>query len=279
MIVRRVADPVELQVGVTHARFYRLLAEFKTLGEFNSVGCGLHAVVSDFAGVANRVEEVRRERRLATGELHRHLPLRLHGDGVVEHGLDFFPGEFVDEADLVRIHKTGIAHHVAAIGEIDGQHRAASVFHGRRTMMVQMFVFVGADVAAGENFFEVAREFGVNRHQVFEVPVLGAVLDHPNLAVAFDDLGLDLAHFFVHQHVDRQMAVENLLPDFRHALRTKRIGRAGPTQRRLRFFPGFEQGLVGPLRNRRRHSEQCGSGVQKLPMRLWRQWSRPSRHI
>src|SRR5208337_4461619 len=44
---------------------------------------------------------------------------------------------------------------------------------------------------------------------------------------------------------------ENLLPYFRDAPRTKRIGRARPAERRLRFFPGLEQGLVGPLRNRR----------------------------
>ena len=86
---------------------------------------------------------------------------------------------------------------------------------------MQLLVVVGLDIAAGENFFEVLREFRVNRHQVFEVTVLHAVLDHPDLAVAFDDLGLDLADFFVHQNVNRQMAVENLLPNFRHALGTE----------------------------------------------------------
>jgi len=103
----------------------------------------------------------------------------------------------VDVADLVGIHEAGIAHHVAPVREIDSEDRAASVFHRRSSMMVQMFVLMGTDVAAGENIFEVLREFGVNRHQVFEVPVLGAVLDHPDFAVAFDDLGLDLADFFV----------------------------------------------------------------------------------
>src|ERR1039458_6039469 len=47
-----------------------------------------------------------------------------------------------------------------------------------------------------KTLFQVLREFRVNRHQVFEVPVLGAVLDHPDLAVAFDDLGFNLSHFF-----------------------------------------------------------------------------------
>src|SRR5208282_2607088 len=246
MIVGGVTDSVKLQIGVTHAGFDRLLAEFKTLRELDSVGCRLHAVVSHFTRVANRVQEVRRQRRLATRELDRHLPLRLHGDRVVQHGLDFFPGKFVDVPNLVSVHKAGIAHHVAAVGEIDGKHGAASILHGGRTVVMQMFVFVGADIAAGENFFEVLREFRVDRHQVFEVPVLGAVLNHPDLAVAFDDLGLDLANFFAHQNIDWQVAVKNLLPNFRYALGTKRIGRARPAERRLRLFPGLEQGLIGP---------------------------------
>ena len=119
--------------------------------------------------------------------------------------------------DLVRVHEAGIAHHVAAIRKIDGEHRAASVLHRGRTVVMQLLVVVGLDIAAGENFFEVLREFRVNRHQVFEVTVLWTVLDHPDFAIAFDDLGLDLADFFVHQDVNRQVAVENLLPYFRHA--------------------------------------------------------------
>ncbi len=98
---------------------------------------------------------------------------------------------------------------------------------------MQLLVAMGADIAAGKNLFEVTREFEVEGHQVFEVPVLGAVLDHPELAFAFDDLGLDLADLFVRQNVDRQVAVEDLLTNFRHALGTKRIGGARPAERRL----------------------------------------------
>ena len=55
-------------------------------------------------------------------ELHRHLTTRLDGDRVIEHGLDFFPRQFVDVAHLIRVHEAGIAHHVAAIGKVDGQY-------------------------------------------------------------------------------------------------------------------------------------------------------------
>ena len=96
--VRGVADAVELQIRVAQAGFGRRLRELRALGELDAVGRRLHAVVADFARVADRVEEVRRHRRLAARELHRHLPARLDGDGVVEHLLDVFPAQLVDEA-------------------------------------------------------------------------------------------------------------------------------------------------------------------------------------
>ena len=48
-----------------------------------------------------------------------------------------------------------------------------------------------------------------------------------------------------------ELLLAYLLANFRHALRTKRVGRAGPAQRRLRLFPGLEQRLLRPLRRRR----------------------------
>ena len=66
----------------------------------------------------------------------------------------------MDEADLVGVHEAGIAHHVAAVGEVDGQHRAAAVGHGRGAVVVQLLVVVGADVAAGEALFKMLEEGG-----------------------------------------------------------------------------------------------------------------------
>ncbi len=263
-----VADAVELQVGVAHAGFDSLLAEFKALGELDAVGRGLHGVVSDFAGVAHCVEEVGRQRGLAAGELHTHLPPRLDGDGVVEHRLDFFPGQFVDESHLVGVHEAGIAHHVAAVGQIDGEHRSAAVFHRRRSVMMQLLVVMRRDVASGEHFLQMLRERGVDRHHVFEVAVGRAVFHHQNLAVALDDLRLDLADLLVHQHFMRQVPVENLLPDFRHALGAQRIGRPRPAQRRLRLFVRLQQRLFRPLRRGRRIRLDAVQALEYCPSPL-----------
>jgi hypothetical protein len=120
--------------------------------------------------------------------------------------LDVVPGEFVNEADLVGVHKAGVAHHVAAVGEVDRENGAAAVLDGRRAVIVKALVVVGLNVAARENVFEMFEEGGVNGHNVFEVTVNEAVLDHKDFAVAFDDL----------------------LADFGDALRAEGIGSARP---------------------------------------------------
>ena len=48
-----------------------------------------------------------------------------------------------------------------------------------------------------------------------------------------------------------QLAVENLLADFRHALGAERVGGARPAQRRLGLLVGLEQRLIRPLRRGR----------------------------
>ncbi len=247
-----VADAVELQVGVAQARFGRRLREVEALGELDAVGRRLHRVVADLARVANRVEEVRRQRRLAARELHRHLALGLDGDGVVEHRLDVVPRQLVDEADLVGVHEARVAHHVAAVGEVDREHRAAAVLDGAAAVVVQLLVVVRADVAAREHLFEVLEERGVDGHRVFEVPVDRAVLHHHDLAVLLVDGRLDLADLFVEQGVERPRAVENRLARFAHAGRAQRIGLARPAQRRLGLLMRLQQRLVRPLRRHRR---------------------------
>src|SRR6266496_1510753 len=110
---------------------------------------------------------------------------------------------------------------------------------------------MGSDIAAREDVFKVLRKVSVNRHQILEAAMLGALFDHPNFAVLLDDGGFDLADFFIEQHFVRQMAVENLLTDFGHALRAKRVGRARPAEWRLRLLVGLKQRLVRPLGRRR----------------------------
>ena len=247
-----VSDSVELQIGVAQAGFGGLGAEFLALGEFDAVGGGLNAVITHLAGVTDGVQEEGRKSGLAARELDRHLAARLDLRGVVQQSLDIFPAQFMHEPDLVCVHEARVAHHVAAVGKIDGEHGAAAMRDGAGSMVVHLFVVVRADVAAREDVFQVLEERRVHGHHVFEVAVDRAILHHQDLAVAFDDVGFDLADFLVQEDLVRQFAVHDLLPDFGDAFRTKGIGFPRPAQGRLHLLVAFEKRLVGPFGDERR---------------------------
>jgi hypothetical protein len=44
----------------------------------------------------------------------------------------------------------------------------------------------------------VLRELRIDRHQIFEVAMLRAILDHLDLAVVLNNLRLDLADLLIH---------------------------------------------------------------------------------
>jgi hypothetical protein len=247
-----VADAVELQVRVAHARFESRLAEFLALGELDAVGRGLHAVVADLARMANCVKESRMHGWLAAGKLHGHLPARLDLGGVLEDFLNLFPAEFVDVADLVRVHEAGIAHHVAAVGEVHGKNGTAAVANRAGAVTMQLFVVVRRNITAGEILFDPFQELGVNRHQVFVFSVNGAFLYHPDLAIALDNLRFDFADFFMDQIGPVFFSVDDQIARFTHAIGTQGIRGARPTEGRLGFLPGLQQRLIRPLRRKRR---------------------------
>ena len=156
------------------------------------------------------------------------------------------------EPYLVGVHEARIAHHVAAVGEIDRQYRAAPVQDGTGAMVVQFLVIVRADVAARKDFLQMLEESRIDRHHVFEMAVLRAILHHQDLAVSLDHLGLDLADLFIEQDLVGEFAVDDLLPDFGDAPGAQRIGLPGPAQGRLLFLIALEQRFVGPSRFERR---------------------------
>ena len=71
-------------------------------------------------------------------------------------------------------------------------------------------------------------ECGVDRHHVFEMAVDGTILDHQDLAVALDDHGFNFAGAGVQQVRKGALVVQDLLADFRNALRTEGVGLARP---------------------------------------------------
>ena len=127
--------------------------------------------------------------------------------------------------------------------------RAAAVRDRAGAMVVQLLVVVRPDVAPGEDVFQVLEHRRVDRHHVFEVPVQRALLDHHDLAVSLDDVGLDLADLLGEQDLDTSCAPSRI--DWR--LRARRSDRANRFRAASRvsasvFCQRLQKGLVGPAR-------------------------------
>src|SRR5579859_604565 len=110
---------------------------------------------------------------------------------------------------------------------------------------------MGRNIAAGEILLNPGQKSRSDGHQIFVGAVNGALLHHPDLAIALDDLRLDLPDFLEHQILPVLLSTENGVTCFFHTPRAERIGLPRPPQCRLGFFPRLEQRLLGPLRRKR----------------------------
>ena len=101
------------------------------------------------------------------------------------------------KTDLVGVHETWITHHVAAVREIDRKHGPSTIPDRAGSMIVKGLVVVRLDIAARKRCLYVFQEFLIDSHQIFEVTMNRAILDHPDLSVTFDNLGFDLTNLFI----------------------------------------------------------------------------------
>src|SRR5215218_3906718 len=68
----------------------------------------------------------------------------------------------------------------------------------------------------------------IDGHHVFEVTVHRTIFDHPDFAVALDDLCFDLADFLVDENADVFLAADDSFACFDDAVGTEGISRAWP---------------------------------------------------
>ena len=158
----------------------------------------------------------------------------------------------MNKANLVGVHEAGITHHVAAVSQVNRQHCAAAILDGAGSVIMKFLVIVSIDVTTRKHLFYMCQKLDVDGHHVLEVPVNRTILDHPNFAIALNDLGLNLADFLVNQNANVLLPTDNRFPGLDYAVRTKRIRGSRPTQGWLALLPGFQQGLVRPLRRKGR---------------------------
>ena len=188
-------------VSVAETGFSGGLRELLGLGELDAVGGGLDGRCSRPCGRRRTASaEVGAERGLATGELHGHLTT--WGLMVTALSSMVLISSHVSswtKPTWVGVHEAGVAHHVATVGEVDGRGQSrgrgqtVGTCRGR-----ELLVVVGAGMSRpGKTSSRCLEEGAVSMDiRSLKVAVDGAVLDHQDLAVALDDLCLDLAGTF-----------------------------------------------------------------------------------
>ena len=270
MLVGGVPHAVELQVDVTQPGPGRLAAEFGILGELDAVRGRLYALEAQLRRVRDGPQEVLRERRLAAAELDRHLAVRLLLGRAVQDGLDLVPLELVDETDLVRVGEARVAHHVAAVRQIDVQDRAAAVAQRAVPVVVHAVGVVDGNVRAGAERLHPPEERRIRREHLFVVPVLRAVLHHQDLAVALDDPRRDLAGVVLDEEVGRGPVVGDQLARLARARGAQRRRLSRHAEGRTELLLRLEQRVVGP----------CGSegAVRGNPIERLNEVPEPVRH-
>ena len=146
--------------------------------------------------------------------------------------------------DLVGIHETRIAHHVTTIGKVHGEDGTPTVLDRTGTVVMQLFIIVGSDVAPRKIFFDPLQKLHVLGHQILKFSVLGTVFHHPNLAITLDDFSLDFSNMVGDEGLIIFLSVDDFLAGFLDASGAERIGCPRPSQRGLAFLPGLQKRLV-----------------------------------
>ena len=150
--------PSNCKINAVLSGRLRGFAKLDVLGVANAVGRGENAIETDLLRVSDCVEKVRRQRRLAAREKNDDLAFWFERNGAIENRFRVFKRRLVNVADLVRIHEARIAHHVAAIGQVDRQHRAAAKLDIRCAVMMNVRIFGRAESRVRRRAIRFVRE-------------------------------------------------------------------------------------------------------------------------
>src|SRR5262249_38574483 len=122
-------------------------------------------------------------------------------------------------------------------------------------------------VAAGEEAFDALQKRRIDRERIGEGAMNRARLFHHDLAVAFEDVSLDLADVILDERIDRLFTGEDATTSFFDTGRTERIRDAGPAEGWLRTLPALQERRGRPVRLKRLAFETPVNGLNHRPRR------------
>src|SRR5262245_10078927 len=141
------------------------------------------------------------------------------------------------QTNLVRVHETRVAHHVAAIGKVDRENCAPSIADRTVAVIVNSLIAMRSDVPTGKNCFEMPQQLWGDRDYVFTVSMSSAIFNHEDSAVSFEDGGLYFSHAFTEENRDIFPAGDDLLTRLAYTQWTKRVSLSRPAKRWFRLLP------------------------------------------
>ena len=109
-----------------------------------------------------------------------------------------FKCQLVNVSNLVRVHEARLHIMLQRLVRSTNQHRRVKL-DVRRSVTMHVFIFGGAEVTTKEQRLDALEKRRIGRHHIFKLAVLRTVLAHHDLAVVFNDLGLDFTRMLVHQ--------------------------------------------------------------------------------
>jgi hypothetical protein len=156
--------------------------------------------------------------------------------------------------------------HGLHIMQIDREHGTTAVSDRRAAVVVEVLVFRRTEIASEVTAFEHTAQLRIHRERVDELTVYLTPLLDEDLAVLFDDLGLDLTGLLVRELGDVALAGDDCISDFDHTVGAQGIGLPGPPQGRFRALVALRQRRRRPIgvngrtvRNPRVH------GLERIP--------------
>src|SRR6266851_4957260 len=152
----------------------------------------------------------------------------------------------MDISNLVCIHEAGIAHHVAAIGEIHCQNSAAAKLDVGSSVVVHVRIFGCPEVTTKKERFNALEKGRIRGHYIDELTMLRAGLSHHDLSVLFQNLGFDFAGMLIHQRLESRFSGNHGVADLFDATRAEAVSFAGKAKRWRTSLVGLQQWSWSP---------------------------------
>src|SRR5207249_9557525 len=130
------------------------------LSQPDAVGDDAYALESGAPDIADRIEEVLRDRWLAAGKKDVELSLRVERPCPLEDLSHVVHGELMDVRRVVGVHEARRTFQVAPVGQVDDESKPSSGLDARSAVIVDILVVHAREIVSNVQGFDPLEERG-----------------------------------------------------------------------------------------------------------------------